>query len=162
MFYELSCLSGTSNVPSAFVIFPPLLPSRAIPKMLFSICRSFMPGCQRCHFRLKASVQGLENNIGDTGAALQSSPDTLLNVSNRSVRDRFGVKEIVMFPQVQYIGRIIFRTNFANDFFSQVYVLDCRYAKDVTEQAKDYTESLTLSTKAILDWLHTTRYDCSM
>ena len=31
--------------------------------MLFSVCRSFMPGCQRCHFRLKASVQWLENNI---------------------------------------------------------------------------------------------------
>ena len=35
----------------------------AIPKMFLSVCRSFMPGCQRCHLRLKASVQGLENNI---------------------------------------------------------------------------------------------------
>ena len=31
--------------------------------MLFSVSRSFMPGCQRCPFRLKASVQELENNI---------------------------------------------------------------------------------------------------
>ena len=29
----------------------------------FSVCRSFMPRCQRCHFRLKASVHGTENNI---------------------------------------------------------------------------------------------------
>ena len=31
--------------------------------MLFSVSRSFMPGCQRCQFRLRASVQELENNI---------------------------------------------------------------------------------------------------
>ena len=49
-----------------------------------------------------------------------------------------------MFPQVQYIDRIIFRTDFATDFFSQVHVLEARYAKDVTEQTKDYTESLAL------------------
>ena len=55
-----------------------------------------------------------------------------------------------MFPQVQYIGRIIFRTDFATDFFSQVYVLEARCAKDVTEQTKDYTESLTLSRRLFL------------
>ena len=66
------------------------------------------------------------------------------------MRFRFGVQEIVMFPQVQYIGRIIFRTDFANDLFSQVYVLEARYAKDVTEQTKDYTESLTLSRRLFL------------
>ena len=66
------------------------------------------------------------------------------------MRFRFRVKEIALFPQVQYIGRIIFRTDFANDFFSQVYVLEAPYAKEVTEQAKDYTESLTLSRSQFL------------
>ena len=55
-----------------------------------------------------------------------------------------------MFPQVQYIDRIIFRTDFATDFFSQVHVLEARHAKDVTEQTKDYTECLTLSRRLLL------------
>ena len=36
--------------------------NRAIPKMSPSVCRSCKPECQRCHLRLNASVQGLEDN----------------------------------------------------------------------------------------------------
>ena len=39
------------------------LTEQTIPKVVPSVYRSFMPEGQRCRFRLKASIQGLDHNI---------------------------------------------------------------------------------------------------
>ena len=46
-----------------FLVIPQLCRAEQFRRCFPQYARTYMPGCQRCHFQLKASVQGLENSI---------------------------------------------------------------------------------------------------